>query len=476
MTDMASSAVGGRIVSCNDEFFAEAAKLLSPDPPVWKEHEFTDRGKWMDGWETRRRREPGFDWCIIELGIPGIVEKVSIDTAHFTGNYAEEFSLEGCGVGREEHLDEAEWFEIIPRTGLQGDNLATFDVTPRFRATHLRLNIFPDGGVARLQIDGTPIPGMAFVCPRDADVDLASQLVGGATVDASDAHYSPPSNMLRHTDPQGMWDGWETKRRRGPGFDWVVFDLGLPGEVNQFVVDTRHFKGNSPGWVSVHVNNGDRWSEVVTRDPVGAHELNVITLSEPVPASQVKLEIHPDGGVARFRVMGRPESDAAGRKRVEYLNSLHPSDARRFFHTACAARAWIETMTSARPFGTPEQVIAAGGAAFDRLEEGDWLEAFAGHPRIGERGDEVANSEQSAAAGASPKVLKSMTEANQAYEEKFGFTYIVYATGKSAEDMLALALTRSKNSREKEIENGSIEQRKISETRMRMLLCQPATS
>lgn len=476
MTDMASSAVGGRIVACNDEFFAEAANLLNPEPPLWKEHEFTDRGKWMDGWETRRRREPGFDWCIIALGIPGLVERLVVDTAFFTGNYAEEFSLEGCGVGLDENLEHAEWYELIPRTGLEGDNAAEFDVAAPFRATHLRLNIFPDGGVARLRIDGKPIPGMAEVCPDGDPVDLASQLVGGEAVDASDAHYSPPSNMLRHTDPQGMWDGWETKRRRGPGFDWVVFNLGLPGQVGQFVVDTRHFKGNSPGWVSAHVNDGDQWSEVVTREPVAPHELNVITLPKPVRASQVKLEIHPDGGVARFRVNGQPEPDAAGRKRIEYLNSLHPSDARHFFRTACASANWIETMTAARPFGSPDQVIAAGAAAFDRLEEPDWLEAFAGHPRIGEKGDAVANSEQSASAGASADVLQSLDKANRAYEAKFGFTYIVYATGKSAEDMLVLARARSENSRTEEIENGGAEQRKISETRLRKMLCQPPSS
>lgn len=470
---MAGSAVGGRIVTCNDEFFAAAANLLNRDPPVWREHEFTDRGKWMDGWETRRRREPGHDWCIIALGIPGAVSKVTVDTSFFTGNYAEEFSLEGCGVGTDENLEDAEWFELIPRTGLDGDTSADFDVTEGFRVTHVRLNIFPDGGVARLRIAGTPIPDLAHVCPEGEPVDLVSQLVGGAAIDASDAHYSPPSNMLRHTDPQGMWDGWETKRRRGAGFDWVVFDLGMPGEITRFVVDTRHFKGNAPGWVSVQVNDNDQWSEVVTREPVAPHEVNSISLSDGIRASQAKLEIHPDGGVARFRVMGWPDIEAAGHKRIEYLNSLHPSDARSFFRTACASHGWVDAMTEARPFGSPSQVLAVASSSFDALVESDWLEAFAGHPRIGERGDAVANAEQSASRGASKDVMMSLDTANRAYEEKFGFTYIVYATGKNAKDMLALALERYENSREQEIENAAAEQRKISGTRLRKMLCQP---
>ena len=150
MIDLLSEAVGGRVLACNDEFFAEAANLLQTIPPVWKEGVYTDRGKWMDGWETRRRRDPGHDWCVLALGVAGRVRSVTVDTSHFTGNYPESFSLEACGDGDDEGLETADWVEIVPRTALSGDSTASFDVDDPHRVTHVRLNIFPDGGVARL--------------------------------------------------------------------------------------------------------------------------------------------------------------------------------------------------------------------------------------------------------------------------------------------------------------------------------------
>ncbi|HJR92216.1 MAG TPA: allantoicase, partial [Acidimicrobiia bacterium] len=262
MVDLATSRVGGEVVWCNDEFFAPVSNLISPADPVWKEGEFTDHGKWMDGWETRRRREEGYDSCVVRLGVPGNVNAVTIDTSFFTGNFPESFSLEACGVSSDQ-LDVADWVEVIPRTPLKGDSKATFGVTEDRRVTHLRLNIYPDGGVARLRVDGDPLPGMDQVCPDASLVDLASAMVGGRGTVASDAHYSSPANLVSPTDPEGMWDGWETSRRRGPGHDWAVVELGLPGTIHAIDVDTRHFKGNAPGWVTLDSALGNEdWSEV----------------------------------------------------------------------------------------------------------------------------------------------------------------------------------------------------------------------
>ncbi len=472
MGDMISSAVGGRVVTFNDEFFAEAANLLNPAPPVWDESRFTDRGKWMDGWETRRRREPGYDWCILALGTPGKVESVTVDTSFFTGNYAEEFSLEGCGAAADDDLGNAEWAELIPRTRLKGDSTADFVVDAVQRVTYLRLNIFPDGGVARFKVDGSPIPARDDVCPDDHGVDLLSQIVGGTARDASDAHYSPPSNMTRHTEPQGMWDGWETKRRRGPGFDWAIFDLGLPGSVESFVVDTRHFKGNAPGWVSILVDDGGGWSEIVTKAPIRPDFENRITPESKTSAKSVKLEIHPDGGVARFRVLGRAQRSAAGRKRLEYLNSLFDQQALVFFQTACAARTWAAAMNRSRPFTSLDVVYQTAETSFDKLTEDDWQEAFSGHPRIGQSGDSMANQEQESASGADSGTLLSLAEVNNQYEAKFGFRYIVYATGKTAAEMLDIATRRLANTRLEEVENASIQQRQITATRLHKMMCQ----
>lgn len=474
MMDLISEVVGGRVVGCNDEFFAEASNLIKRTEPVWREGVYTDRGKWMDGWETRRRREPGHDWCILALGIPGLVEEVSVDTTHFTGNFPEAFSLEACGSSADSRLEGADWHELIGRTPLSGDTVSTFSVQSPHRATLVRLNIYPDGGVARLRVKGTPIPALREVCP-EGGTDLASALVGGVAIDASDSHYSDPSNLLRPTSSAAMWDGWETRRRRGPGNDWVVFRLGLPGSVERVVVDTTHFKGNAPGWVSIETSDdADVWSRVIDRHPVKADTVNDVPLSVPSEATFVRLSIHPDGGVARFRVLGTSDPDHAGQRRIFYLNSLFEEEARRFFHSACASPAWVSDMVAGRPYDSPQGVLDGASSAFDLLTDEDWLDAFAGHPRIGERGDPQANREQAGASSASREVIARLATVNEEYETKFGFTYIVYATGKSAEEMLEIAERRLGNSRSQEIRNASTEQRAITATRLRKMLCMEA--
>jgi len=472
MTDLISSAVGGRIVGFNDEFFAPASNLISLGDPIAKS-EYTDRGKWMDGWETRRRREPGHDWCVVALGVPGRIEDVTIDTSFFTGNYPESFSIEGCGDEDDTHLGTADWEELLPKTSLSGDSRASFLVSNPHRFGYVRLNIFPDGGVARLRVEGTPIPARPQVCPDPDLVDLLSMLVGGEAVNASDVHYSPPSNLLRPTEPAGMWDGWETRRRRGPGNDWVELKLGMPGMIETVVIDTRHFKGNAPGWVSILVSeDGAGWETVLDRVAVAPHDVAGLGLPIPVHAGYLRVDIHPDGGLARVKALGRPDREAATEKRVAYLNSLTASAARRFFGTACVSGSWAESMLGQRPFGGAGEVLAGAERAFDLLDEADWLEAFSGHPRIGEKGDETANQEQSGLEAVSTPTKSAIADANRGYEERFGFTYIVYASGKTAEEMLAIANSRLGGTREQEIAVASLEQRAITTNRLRRMLCE----
>jgi allantoicase len=467
MIDLISERVGGRIVACNDEFFAPAENLLSPAEPVAND-EYTDRGKWMDGWETRRRREPGHDWVIIRLGIPGRVRRVRVDTSHFTGNHPEHFSLEASGVSDADHAD---WIEIVPRTALSGSSVAEFDVEDQHRAELIRFNIYPDGGVARLHIEGDPIPAMQLVCP-EGDVDLALSSVGSQVIDASDLHFSPPSNLLRPTSPVGMWDGWETRRRRDDGHDWVVVRLGMRGIVDRLIVDTTHFKGNAPGWVSAEISdNPMSWTTIADRVPVDPDRMNFIDIAGAI-GSYLRLSIHPDGGLARLRVLGTPDLTEAGERRVGYVNSLFGQAAVRFFYAACSSAAWVDDMIGRRPFTTPASVLGEADLVFGSLDEPDWLEAFAGHPRIGERGDETANREQAGAASASRETIHDLIDVNRRYEDKFGFTYIVYATGKTADEMLAIARARLGNDRETEIGNAAEEQRKITATRLRRMLCQ----
>lgn len=472
MIDLISETVGGHVVFCTDDFFAPVSNLLRTQAPVWKEGEYTDRGKWMDGWESRRRRDQGNDWCDIALGIPGRIEQVTVDTSHFTGNYPESFSLESCGAEGDDPLEAAEWVEIIPMTSLQGDAVAVFGVEHPGRATHVRLKIYPDGGVARLGIEGFPIPAKEHICPTNGLVNLASSMIGAEVIMASDTHYSPPSNLLRPTGPRGMWDGWETKRRRGPGHDWVVVRLGAPGMVHSIGVDTTFFKGNAPGWVSIDLSgDGSIWTEAVGRYDISPDDVATIDLPVALPASYLRLNIHPDGGLARLRVHGHPTPEAAAARRVEYVNSLFPQGARSFFTAACSAARWVGSMVEGRPFLDTDDVLGKAEIAFDSLQSGDWLEAFAAHPRIGESGDAVANREQAGVSGATRGILAALKKVNREYEAKFGFTYIVFASGKSASEMLAIAQTRLANDREVEISAAGDQQRLITRTRLRRMLC-----
>jgi allantoicase len=199
--------------------------------------------------------------------------------------------------------------------------------------------------------------------------------------------------------------------------------------------------------------------------------VNVVDLNRPAHAGHIRLDIHPDGGVARLRVRGRPDRVGAEKLRLLYLNSLFDEEARRFFDTACHSKAWVDQMMSGRPYPDAESVLGTARNAFESLDDDDWMEAFGGHPRIGEKGDQVANREQSGTAGAEESTLAELAAVNAAYEQRHGFTYIVYATGKTAEEMLDIARARLGNSTEDEIANAAAEQRSITETRLRRMLC-----
>lgn len=323
LIDLAAARVGGRAVLANDEFFASKANLLKAGNPVFIEGRYTSRGKWMDGWETRRRRTPGNDWCIVRLGIPGVVRAVTVDTRHFRGNHPESCSLDGTalpGDPASARLRRATlpWRAILPPSPLAGNTENEFPVTDDARITHLRLNIFPDGGVARLRVWGEARPDWAAIEAGKKRLDLAAIGHGGVPLAASDEFFSEPVNLLMPGPPADMSDGWETRRRRGPGHDWVILRLGARGAIDAVVVDTTHFKGNFPESVRLEGCDApelgardipdDRapWRELVPRTKLKAdasHRFRAIGRSGPV--THVRLSIYPDGGVARLRLFGR---------------------------------------------------------------------------------------------------------------------------------------------------------------------------
>lgn len=316
LPDLASERLGGAVIAANDEFFAPKENLIKSTPPEWREGEYTERGKWMDGWETRRRRSPGFDWAIVRLGRPGIVKGVVIDTSYFTGNFPEQASIDACSIDNAASLDrvtggEVRWEPILPKSQLKGDSANYFPVDSNKRVTHLRFSIFPDGGVARLRVHGQVVPD-ARIFAEGREVDLAALENGGVVISASDMHYGNPQNLIMPGRSTHMGDGWETKRRRGPGHDWTIIQLARKGTIQRIEMDTDHFKGNAPGQCMLEFTNAAdgkfdaataKWSVLLPETPVEPHARHSWDVSAG-SATHVRLNIYPDGGVARLRLMG----------------------------------------------------------------------------------------------------------------------------------------------------------------------------
>lgn len=326
LVDLASEKLGGAALVANDEFFAPKENLLKASPPIFIEDKYTDLGKWMDGWETRRRRTPGFDWCIIRLGLPGIIRGVVVDTSYFKGNYPEHCSLEGCALegqpGPEELASETiQWIGILPQLPLAGDTQNPFAVKTDQRFTHLRLKIYPDGGVARLRVYGEVVPDWDRLKRIGGDVDLAAVENGGLVLSCSDMFFGHRHNLIMPGRAANMSDGWETKRRRGPGHDWVIIKLGKPGQVRRVEVDTSYFKGNFPESCSLEALNAldlsadsltnlsTSWSSILPRTKLHAHTRHFFE-NEVLDAgvvSHLRFNIFPDGGISRLRVFGSVE-------------------------------------------------------------------------------------------------------------------------------------------------------------------------
>lgn len=324
LIDLAAERLGGTVVAANDEFFAPKEALLKPGAPEWREGLYTERGKWMDGWETRRRRTPGFDWALIRLGVPGEVRGVVIDTSWFTGNYPERVSIEACdaeGILSAEQLTSADvtWRPLLAEVALQGNTANSFAVNDDAgRVTHLRLNIFPDGGVARLRVHGVVRPA-ADVLDGGREADLAAMENGGFVVSCSDMHYGHRQNLILPGRSTHMGDGWETKRRRGPGHDWSIVRLASRGSIERVELDTDHFKGNAPGscmleWCDTGATDAAdapefdagrvTWHPLVTHTTLQPHARFRFPAAANT-ATHVRLNIYPDGGIARLRLFGR---------------------------------------------------------------------------------------------------------------------------------------------------------------------------
>ena len=320
--DLASEKLGGKALLASDEFFAEKENLLKVGRSIFIPDKYTEQGKWMDGWETRRKRVAGYDWCIIKLGVPGVIRGVDIDTNHFLGNHPPYASVEALccedGAGDQAALaTSGEWKEILPRVALKQGSQNIFAVASHERWTHVRLNIYPDGGVARFRVYGETKPDLNKIAPEQ-QIDLVAIQNGGAVVAANDMFFGSKDNLIMPGRGVNMGDGWETRRRRGPGSDWVIVRLGHPGLLKKIEIDTCHYKGNYPDhcWLDACYAPGANidilnwpefeWTEILSKTKLKADHQHYFEkeILQPGPWSHVRVNIAPDGGISRLRVHG----------------------------------------------------------------------------------------------------------------------------------------------------------------------------
>src|SRR5579864_2830855 len=341
--DLAAERLGGRVITANDEFFAPKENLLKASAPVWIEDKYTDVGKWMDGWETRRRRTPGCDWCIVKLGLPGVIHGVVVDTSYFKGNFPEHCELEACAVEGDPGVAQLEghttqWNSLLPKSPLAGDARNPFPLTPSNRVTHLRFNIFPDGGVARLRVHGEAVPDWHSVGGLQNELDFAAALHGGQVLACSDMFFGPKHNLIMPGRAESMRDGWETRRRRGPGNDWVDVRLGVETKIRRIEIYTTHFKGNAPDSCSI-----DGVLPQVKLLPDSTHVFLAEVL-DSAPVSQIRLNVFPDGGIARLRIYGTATEAARWREVARRTNTRVPAQAEAELRRCCGSSEWVREM------------------------------------------------------------------------------------------------------------------------------------
>jgi allantoicase len=376
LPDLAVRTIGGSVADASDELFAERENLIKRAAPAFAPGTFGPKGQVYDGWETRRRREPGYDHAVVRLGAAGVIRGVVVDTSFFTGNYPPEISVEAAGVEgypSPAELAGSSWATIVPRSPVKGDTRNAFEVADGHRYTHVRLSIYPDGGVARLRVHGEVVPDPRYLA---GTVDLAAAENGGLVTGCSDMFYSSAANLIQPGRPATMGDGWENARRRDGGHDWVTVRLAVPGRLRHAELDTSCFVGNAPGWARLSGTpdldtagpgaggpggpggpgaGAGPWPELLPRTRLQPDTRHRFLLGGGALAAAVRLDVYPDGGMARLRLWG--EADPA---------SLRAAAAR-WLDVLPATQAASVLETAGLPRQRAAEVAAAGAGRWDRL-------------------------------------------------------------------------------------------------------------
>jgi allantoicase len=371
LPDLASRALAGSVVYANDELFAQRENLITPGRAVFSTEDFGHKGKVYDGWETRRRREPGHDWAIVRLGVPGVVHGVNIDTSWFKGNYPPYASVEAASFEwhpSAEELEAADWVTLVEKSPVAGDTDNYFSVDDGRRYTHLRLSIYPDGGVARFRVHGEPVPDPRFLT---GTVDLAALENGGSVVDCSNMFYSSPTQILQPGRARIMGEGWENARRRDDGNDHVTVKLTAQGLVRRVEIDTSYFVGNAAGWARLsgvneatgNVDDPSTWTELIPKTRLQPDTRHFFRVRPDAAVTHVRLDVYPDGGLARLRVNGEVDEAALRAAVVRWLDLLPDKHAVEVLSSSGGLSGEeAEALVGKRPFGegaVPDEVVAA---------------------------------------------------------------------------------------------------------------------
>ncbi|MDC0456412.1 allantoicase [Alphaproteobacteria bacterium] len=322
LVNLASPKMGTKILAFSDDFFGEVTRMLNDKDPIFIEDKYDNHGKWMDGWESKRRRDGGNDWAIIKLGSAGIISKIEIDTSYFTGNFPPFFSLEGIYSETEPDKD-SNWKTLIDKTSLIGDCKNNFELNLKETLNFIRLQIFPDGGVARIRLFGEVRYNWKQFNSGEI-IELSSLKLGGSILAYNNAHYGDVSALLSDGRGKTMGDGWETRRRREPGNDWIIIKLAQKGNIEKIEIDTAHFKGNYPDRASIQatsidknitkkdlIQNSDNWNIILDETKLSADNIHKykINSNSKNEATHIRLNIYPDGGVSRLRIFGTKLDD-----------------------------------------------------------------------------------------------------------------------------------------------------------------------
>ena len=317
LIDLAQPRLGSKVIFRTDDFFASADRIIDPSTPVFKEGLFDKNGKWMDGWESRRKRTPGHDYLIIKLGKPGSISKVNVDTSHFNGNQPSMISIDAC-YSKSNNIQNFKWKSLLGKKKTKANSPHIFKTSSKSVFTHIKLNIFPDGGVARLRLYGN-------ISKEKNDfgnktINLASLLDGASVIACNNEHFGKAENILAPGKAKNMGDGWETRRRRDKGFDWLILN-SIDGEkINKIEISTHHFKGNFPSHCSLQaayiptkkssssiVKNSNKWKTLMKKTSLKANKTHVFKnkLMKKDKINFIKINIFPDGGISRFRIFGK---------------------------------------------------------------------------------------------------------------------------------------------------------------------------